>query len=516
MRTVILRHLALVMVALLVLTIGAPSAAAPPDNDEPPKHGLSKPEYRAAKMYAVDTWKSMVAMTDARTGLTADNINAVTRKRAEYTSPTNIATYIWSTLAARDLGIIAPKEARVRIARTLDSLARMERHTASGMYYNWYNPATGAKLTVWPVDGGTVYPFLSSVDNGWLASALIMVRNNVPQLRQQAGAIYDDMDFGFYYDPGAGLLRGGFWADPPRECSVKGNYRSRGEDVYYTCHHYGALNTEPRIASYIGIAEGDVPTTHYYKLWRTFPSTCDWGWQEMKPRGVTRTYMGVEVYEGHYTYRGKNIVPSWGGSMFEALMVPLLVPESEWAPRSWGINHPLYVEAQIEHGLKEARYDYWGFSPSNNPDGGYREYGVDQLGLNPDGYSSDQERTTVDPGFGECRPAQPPPAAYGRGVVTPHASFLALDYAPGAALANLAKLRQNFNAYGWGGFYDAIDVKTGQVSAYYLALDQGMIMASLANKLRRDSLQRYFTHGQIERVVKPLIAPERFTAGRNR
>ena len=30
-----------------------------------------------------------------------------------------------------------------------------------------------------------------------------------------------------------------------------------GEDVAYTGHHYGAFNTEPRIASYLGIARSD-------------------------------------------------------------------------------------------------------------------------------------------------------------------------------------------------------------------------------------------------------------------
>jgi hypothetical protein len=75
-------------------------------------------------------------------------------------------------------------------------------------------------------------------------------------------------------------------------------------------------------------------------MWRTFPDTCDWGWHEMQPEGEFHTYLGVDVYEGHYTYRGMNIVPSWGGSMFEALMVTLLVPEEEWGPQNWGINHP--------------------------------------------------------------------------------------------------------------------------------------------------------------------------------
>lgn len=435
----------LASVAVLAITVLLPALVTA--ERKPQK--LPPTQRRVLQQYAADTWQSFVAMVDPGTGLPSDNINADTRERSRYTSPTNIGTYIWSTLAARDLQIIKPREARARIAQTLNTLAGLERHDESGMFYNWYDPETGDKLTVWPADGGTVYPFLSSVDNGWLAAALIMVRNSIPQLRDEANAIYSTMDFGFYYDPGAGLIRGGFWDAPSNQCNLQGNYRQRGADVYYTCHHYGALNTEPRIASYIGIAEGDIPATHYFKMWRTFPGTCDWGWHEMQPEGVTRTYMGVDVYEGHYTYRGMDIVPSWGGSMFEALMVPLLVPEEEWGPRSWGVNHPLYVEAQIEHGMDEADYGYWGFSPSNDPAGGYREYGVDQIGLNPDGYSSDQERTTVDYGFGECRPAQPLPTEYGRGVVTPHASFLALDYQPTAALENLANLREDFGAYGW-------------------------------------------------------------------
>ncbi len=468
---------------------------------------------KALRIVAEDTWDSFVAMTYP-TGLPADNLHA-DGSRARYTSPTNIGSYIWSTLVARDLRIIKPPEARQRIAQTLDTLATLERHEASGQFYNWYDPANGEKLTTWPPSGDPVYPFLSSVDNGWLAAALIMVTNTVPQLRDEAQAIMDEMDFGFYYDPGAGLLRGGFWDELPPGCSAEDNYPGVGPDVFYTCHHYGTLNTEPRIASYIGIAWDQVPETHYFKMWRTFPDTCDWGWHEMQPEGEFHTYLGVEVYEGHYTYRGMNIVPSWGGSMFEALMVTLLVPEEEWGPQSWGINHPLYVQAQIEHGLEDAQYGYWGFSPSNNPSGGYREYGVDAIGMNPDGYASNNDNTLVDYGFGDCRPAQPlpPPSAYTNGVVTPHAVFLALDFAPAAALENLQNLREDFDVYTELGFYDAVNVDTGEVSHYYLALDQGMIMAALGNYLRNDRLQHYFTRGEIEQAIRPLLAMEQFTAG---
>src|ERR687888_56209 len=154
------------------------------------------------------------------------------------------------------------------------------------------------------------------------------------------------------------------------------------------------------------------------------PDTCDWSWQETRPVGVWRTYLGVNVFEGAYPYAGMLVTPSWGGSMFEALMPDLFVPEERWAPHSWGVNHPLTVEAQIYHGLREAGYGYWGFSPSNVPEGGYNAYGVDAIGMNPDGYPSNEGNTLVDHGFAGCgrdpKP-DPLPSAYTNGVVTPHA-----------------------------------------------------------------------------------------------
>ena len=126
-------------------------------------------------------------------------------------------------------------------------------------------------------------------------------------------------------------------------------------DVWYTGIHYDTTVSETRIASYIAIARGQVPAKHYFGTWRTFPDNgCDWSWQEQRPVGVTRNYLGVDVFEGAYTYRGMRIVPGWGGSMFEALMPAMFVPEEQWAPRSWGINHPLTVRAHREHGLDEA------------------------------------------------------------------------------------------------------------------------------------------------------------------
>jgi hypothetical protein len=195
---------------------------------------------------------------------------------------------------------------------------------------------------------------------------------------------------------------------------------------------------------------------------------------------------------------------------------------------SWAVTHPLYVESHIEYALDEAfaGYGYWGFSPSSNPAGGYREYGVDAIGMEPNGYTSDVDRLSlVDAGFpdglgGYCfdgpreRTPQPPPADYGQGVVTPHAAFLALAYAPEATMENLANLANDFEGmYGRGGFKDAVNVATGQVANRYLALDQGMVIAAIANELTNDALQDYLAV-TLQAELQPLMAIEKFGAGR--
>jgi hypothetical protein len=40
-----------------------------------------------------------------------------------------------------------------------------------------------------------------------------------------------------------------------------------------------------------------------------------------------------------------------------------------------------------------------------------------------------------------------------------------------------------------------------------------MIMTSIANALRNDRLQHYFTHGEVQNVLAPIIEMEQFTAG---
>lgn len=469
--------------------------------------------------YLEDTYTSLEAMTDEETGLPADNIEGDLdpASNSAYTSPTNIGGWLWSTVVARDLGLVDEAEARDRLATTIDTVASLDRHDASGMFYNWYDPATGDRVETWPDDGNPVHQFLSSVDNGWLAAGLRVVAEAEPSLAEEALAVYDGMHFGAFYnaearpDLGVGLLRGGFWDEEPPGCSVAGDYLGTGTDVYYTCHNYDTTVSETRIATYLGIAEGEVPPEAYYASHRTFPDTCDWSWQEQKPIGETREHLGVPVFEGAYRYRDLAVVPGWGGSMFEALMPDMLVPEAEWGPTSWGVNHPLVVRAHKEHGLDEAGYGAWGFSPASNPFGGYAEYGVDAIGLRSDGYLSDGE-TDVDLGFEGCREATNPAPEFGDGVVTPHASFLGLAYDTEGVLDNLAHLADDLDAYGPGGFYDSVAVRSGTVAERYLSLDQAMIVAAIGNVLDDSRLKGYFVDDRLEQALRPLMEAETFSA----
>ncbi len=428
--------------------------------------------------YARDTWRSFDALA-LPSGLPSDMLSKTADgwSTAAYTSPTDIAAYLWSTLAAEDLEIIDRVEATVRLSRTLGALEKLER--SHGFFYNWYDPRDGSTLKIWP-GGGPVRPFLSTVDNGWLAAALMMVRNVRPDFRDQADALLGPMNFAFFYDPydatnpgvHPGLLRGGFFVDSNS----------------FATFHYGMLNTEARIASYVGIAQGQLPPDHYYRMSRARPPEYDS--RMPTDRGTVREYLGVPVNEGYRTYRGLRVVPSWDGSMFEALMVALFVPEADWAPNGWGVNHPLYVRASIENATQDVRLPAWGASPSSIPGGGYRVYGVPALSV--DGRKAESASDTV---------------------MTPHASFLALPYAPREALANMEVLAGRFKAYGPHGFLDSVDVASGRVAECELTIDQGMIMASVANVLGNRTLQRAFCEGKVDAVIRPLIAPEKFGSG---
>ncbi len=84
---------------------------------------------------------------------------------------------------------------------------------------------------------------------------------------------------------------------------------------------------------------------------------------------------------------------------------------------------------------------------------------------------------------------------------------------PEAAQANLLRIEHQLKTYGEGGFYDAVAVRSGRQAQRYLSLDQAMIMGSLGNVVGDNVIQRAFSTRKVEKVLRPIIALETFSAG---
>jgi hypothetical protein len=215
---------------------------------------------------------------------------------------------------------------------------------------------------------------------------------------------------------------------------------------------------------------------------RTFPAVCRW--QPETPQGVrTKTVRGHEVVAGYFEWGGVRYVPSWGGSMFEALMPPLLLDEARYASKSLGANDRAHVLVQQRYTAEVLGYPVWGISSSATPAGdSYSEYGVRVLGSH----------------------------GYKAGAVAPYAAALALGIAPEAAMANLRALTDRYDIYGDYGFYDAVDPHSGRVAYKYLALDQSMLFIAVANYLDGGTVQKRFASDPIMQRALPMIADEDF------
>lgn len=401
------------------------------------------------------TWASLSAVTYAETGLPGDSIGGALEvgTRRAYTSPSNIAGLLWSAVAARELGVLAGDDCSELCAQTLRTLEGLDRHEASGLFYNWYNAET---TRVERPRGKS--PFVSSVDNGWLALALALLEPAVPEVAVRARGVLGAMNMAACYDASRDLLWGGFWQRRHPARSVPAQPLDEGPVVHVTRHHYELLNSEPRIAVYLGVVTGQLPDAAVAAL--TTPTV---------------------------RYRDREVVATLGGSMFEALSPDMFVPEELWAPDSWGRNHGLTVALQREFGLEERGYGAWGQSPCAKPSGGYGEFGVPPLGL-----------------FGY------PPDVRGNGVVTPHASAMALQYEPNAAMANLRRLEE-LGCWGPGGFLDSIAVRTRRTAERYVTIDQAFVMAALVNEARGDVMRRLFCRVRgVEDRLQSLVATRSF------
>ncbi|MBN2453132.1 MAG: hypothetical protein JXB40_02570 [Candidatus Omnitrophica bacterium] len=410
---------------------------------------------------ARDTWKYFDKLVDMEYALPIDNIRfgeACTISKetrvGDYTNITNIGVYLMCVVSAYDLGFITREDAVRRMDATLDSIDILEKY--KGFPYNYYD------VTIFQRTSN----FISFVDSGWLAAGIIVAKNAFPEeLGQKCDKLLGPMDFSLFYDPVEGHMYHGYYTNIN----------------YYSEYQYGVLYTEPRAASYIAIGKGDVPKEHWFAMARTFPAS--WDWQTQMPIDrKEKTCLGFKFFGGYYEYEGTKFVPSWGGSMFEALMPTLIMEEKSLAPKGLGANDRAHAIIQVKYALEKLKYPAFGMSPSSVPEGGYSEYGVKVLGTK----------------------------GYKDGVITPHASFLALEFTPKESIENLRVMLDKYECYGEYGFYDAITVATGKAATAYLCLDQAMSFIALNNYLNDGAIRKRFHNDPIAKNAEELLKIEDF------
>jgi hypothetical protein len=409
---------------------------------------------------AHDTWIGLSAFRDRENGLPVDHVrfrggvDPAAAEVGDYASISSVGLYLVAIVGAHELGFVSEEEAEQRVRQLLDTLAELE--TWRGIFFNFYDTTSLERTS----------HFLSFVDSAWLTAGLMVVRSTFPELREAAARLITQRNYGFFYDAAAQQMRHGYFVDA----------------LERSPYHYATLYTEARLGSLIAIGKGDVPEEHWFRMARTFPADDGRQWQAPLGRHP-KEVRGVELEGGAFEWHGIRFVPSWGGSMFEAMMPTLLVDEVRFAPRSLGQNGAAHVEVQRRYALEELGVPVWGMSPSGSPSpNGYAEYGVRPLAV----------------------------AGYPSTAVTPHAAALALGFAPQAATANLRRLVELYPIYGEYGFYDSVDPRSGAVGEVYLALDQSMLFVALVNHLTGGVIQERFAADPIAARALPLLADEDF------
>jgi hypothetical protein len=409
--------------------------------------------YRLAR----DTWRGIEAMVDLETGLPIDHlrfldgaIDPAHTEIGDYTSTTNIGLYLAAVAGAYRLGLVSREAALARLRAVLATLARLEEYR--GFFFNFYDTVSLERTS----------HLVSFVDSTWLLAGLVVARQTFPELRDP----YTNRlahDFALFYDPRYHLMTHGY--------DVRTHHRS----VY----HYGTFYTEARLGNLLAIGLGEAPPDLWFEMHRTFPAE-----QVAKYRGENGTVRpGPDhIGDAFYEWQGVRYVPSWGGSMFEALMPVLFLDEPHLAPRSLGANDAAHVKVQRRYARRVLGYPVWGMSPCMLPSGRYAEFGVAPLGIR----------------------------GYDAGAVTPHASALALAVAPRVATRNLRRLAQRYPIYGDFGFDDSVVPATGEVGHVYLTLDQTMTFLALVNRLQDGAIQRAFEADPVVQHALPVLGVERF------
>ncbi|MBO4402650.1 MAG: hypothetical protein J5792_03055, partial [Bacteroidales bacterium] len=219
-------------------------------------------------------------------------------------------------------------------------------------------------------------------------------------------------------------------------------------------YHYNNYASEARLTSFLAIAQGDAPYKHWFCLDKTLVQ-----------------------------YRGYKGVASWYGTMFEYFMPLIFLPT--YKHTLMDETYSFAIRAQRAFIRNAGRKGLpWGISETayNELDDAqnykYHAFGVPYLKF---------QNTTPD-----------------RIVISPYSSIMAIGTAPRTVYGNIQRFKalDMYDAYGFYESYD--DEDHVPVKAHY-AHHQGMILASLANFLKDNCLQRYFMQEPTMRSMETLL-----------
>lgn len=259
----------------------------------------------------------------------------------------------------------------------------------------------------------------------------------------ETSQMVEEMEFSFLFDTVRQLLSIGY----------------RVDDAALDANAYDLLASEARLASFIAIAKGDIPTRHWFRLGRT-----------LTPLGRTAA------------------LQSWSGSMFEYLMPALIMHEPPGSLLA--LSNRAAVRRQIRYATSKGLP--WGISESQynardrEQNYQYSSFGVPDLGIKR--------------GLGENL------------VIAPYATGLAAMVAPREARRNLDRLTR-LGALGAFGWYEAIDYTRARLAhgadhaviKAYMAHHQGMMVLGLADVLCDGAMRERFHRDPMVKSAELLL-----------
>lgn len=398
---------------------------------------ISEENQQALKLLARDIWDFYEEFANDSTHfLPPDNVQIKPFKgAAPRTSPTNIGYLLTAIFVAKEFGFVGIESCLDKIHSTMSTIEKLEKW--HGHLYNWYDTDS---LTM-------LHPkYVSTVDSGNFVASLIALKqglevllekeseesihNQLTELINRIETLIVETDFTELYDASSKLFVLGY-----------NGVAGRKDDILYDL-----LASEARQTSFVSIALGQIPVSHWFVLGRS-----------TKKLGIYKSLL------------------SWSGTMFEYLMPWQLM--KTFQATLWESTYKGVISKQIQYAHER-----------NLP------FGISESGF----FAYDHQMNYQYQAFGV------PDTGFKRGneeemVLAPYATIMALPFALSEGLTDLNRMT-DLGARGKYGFYEAIDFtkkrlpedSNYEIVKSFMAHHQGMSLLTIANLLLPTKMYDYF------------------------